>query len=260
VKLRVFDSADAVAGAAADSVAAAVAARPAAVLALPTGRTPIPLYDALASRHEKGAIDFSGARGFNLDELALPPGDPRTFRSYMERHAWGRTGLKRERCAIPDGVAPDLEAECRRYEAAIEEAGGIDLAILGVGADGHVAYNMPGPVTFATHVTRLPDGLASSLGVPPEDWPLRALTMGIGTIRGARALLVLATGAAKAAAVRALVRGPEDLEWPCSFLYKHPDLEVLVDREAASGLAISEQGRGVRGPARGPDGGGRPRG
>jgi glucosamine-6-phosphate deaminase len=259
VKLRVLDNADAVAGAGADSVAAAVAARPAAVLALPTGRTPMPLYDALAARHEKGAIDLSGARGFNLDELALPPADPRTFRSYMERYAWGRTGLKRERCAIPDGGAADLEAECRRYEAAIEEAGGLDLAILGVGADGHVAYNMPGPVTLATHVSRLPDGLAASLGVPPEAWPLRALTMGLGTIRGARALLVLATGAAKATAVQALVRGPEDPQWPCSFLYKHPDLEVLLDREAASGLSVSGRGRGVRGPSRGPGDGGLPR-
>ena len=259
MKLRVLDNAEAVGGAAADAVAAAVAARPAAVLALPTGRTPIPLYDALAARRDRGAIDLSGARGFNLDELALPPADPRTFRSYMERHAWGRTGLKRERCAIPDGGAAALEEECRRYEAAIEEAGGLDLAILGVGADGHVAYNMPGPVTLATHVTRLPDGLAASLGVPPEAWPLRALTMGLGTIRGARALLVMATGAAKATAVQALVRGPEDPHWPCSFLYKHPNMEVLLDQEAASRLSVSGQGRGVRGPARGPGGGGPPR-
>jgi len=236
VKLRILDNAEAVGGAAADSVAAAVAARPAAVLALPTGRTPIPLYDALAARHERGAIDLSGARGFNLDELVLPAGDPRTFRSYMARYAWGRTGLNPERCEIPDGGAADLEAECRRYEAAIEEAGGLDLAILGVGADGHVAYNMPGPVTLATHVTRLPDGLAASLGVPPESWPLRAVTMGIGTIRDARALLVLATGAAKATAVRALVKGPEDPEWPCSFLHRHPDMEVLLDRSAAAAL------------------------
>jgi len=236
VRLRVLDTGEAVAGVAADAVAAAVAARPAAVLALPTGRTPMPLYDALAARHEKGAVDLSGARGFNLDELVLPPGDPRTFRSYMERHAWGRTGLKRERCDIPDGGAPDLEAECRRYEAALEAAGGLDLAILGVGTDGHVAYNMPGPVTLATHVTRLPDGLAASLSIPPEAWPLRALTMGIGTIRDARALLVLATGAAKATAVRALVRGPEDPRWPCSFLSRHPDMEVLLDPGAASAL------------------------
>ena len=197
-------------------MAAAARADPGIVLALPTGRTPIPLYDELARRHAAGAIDLSRARGFNLDEVALPRNDPRTFRAFMERHAWGRIGMSRERCDIPDGAAPDLEAECRRYEDAITAAGGLDLALLGVGIDGHMAYNMPGPLRLATHVTRLPDGLAASLGVPPEDWPLRAITMGIGTIRSARRILVLATGETKATAVRMLVHGPEDPHWPCS--------------------------------------------
>lgn len=236
MKHRVLETAEGVAGAAADAVAAAVAARPAAVLALPTGRTPVPLYDAMAARHEKGAIDLSGARGFNLDELVLPPGDPRSFHSYMERHAWGRTGLKRERCDIPDGGAADLEAECRRYEAAIAAAGGLDLAILGVGEDGHIAYNMPGDVTPRTHVTRLPDGLAASLGVPPEQRPLRAITMGVGTIAAARKVLVLATGEHKATAVKRLVRGPEDPQWPCSFLCGDVEVELLADPGAARGL------------------------
>jgi glucosamine-6-phosphate deaminase len=154
----------------------------------------------------------------------------------MERHAWGRTGLARERCDIPDGSASDLDAECRRYEDAIAAAGGLDLALLGVGTDGHVAYNMPGPLHLPTHVTRLPDGLAASLGVPPEDWPLRAITMGIGTIRSARRILVLATGEAKATAVRMLARGPEDPEWPCSFLARHESVDLLADPGAAAGL------------------------
>jgi len=235
-RVRVLDDAEAVARAGADAVAEAVAARPDLVLALPTGRTPVPLYRELARRHQERRLDLARARGFNLDELVLPRRDPRSFHSFMERHAWGHTGLLRERCDIPNGEASDLAAECRRYEDAIDAAGGLDVALLGVGADGHVAYNMPGPVTLATHVTRLPDGLAASLGLPPESWPLRAVTMGIGTIRGARALLVLATGAAKATAVRALVHGPEDPRWPCSFLGKHPDLELLVDPAAASAL------------------------
>jgi glucosamine-6-phosphate deaminase len=203
-------------------------------VALPTGRTPVPLYDELARRHAAGWNGLAAARGFNLDELVLPAGDPRTFRAFMEQHAWGRTGLQREKCDIPDGTARDLDAECRRYEKAIAAAGGLDLAILGVGADGHVAYNMPGPVTLATHVVRLPDGLAASLAVPEEDWPLRALTMGIGTIRQARRILVIATGETKATAVRALAHGPEDPEWPCSFLAAHPDIEVILDRPAAA--------------------------
>ena len=236
VRVRVLEHAAAVAQAAADVVAAVVRADARIVLALPTGRTPIPLYDELARRHAAGAIDLSRARGFNLDELALPRNDPRTFRAFMERHAWGRTGLSRERCDIPDGSAADLDAECRRYEDAIEAAGGLDLALLGVGIDGHVAYNMPGPLRLPTHVTRLPDGLAASLEVPPEDWPLRAITMGIGTIRSARRILVLATGETKATAVRMLAHGPEDPQWPCSFLSSHDSLDVLVDPGAARAL------------------------
>jgi glucosamine-6-phosphate deaminase len=95
---------------------------------------------------------------------------------------------------------------------------------------------MPGPMSLPTHVVRLPDGLAASLQVPPESWPLRAITMGIGTIRGARAIRVIATGARKATAVRALVRGPDNPEWPCSFLHAHPDIEVLMDPAAAAAL------------------------
>jgi glucosamine-6-phosphate deaminase len=236
VRTRTLSGAAAVAAAAADHVAGAAEVRPDLVMALPTGRTPVPLYDELARRHAGGWDGLAQARGFNLDELVLPPDDPRTFRAFMERHAWARTGLRRERCDIPDGAARDLEAECRRYETAITAAGGIDLAVLGVGADGHVAYNMPGLITLPTHVVRLPDGLAASLGVPPEDWPLRAITMGLGTIRQARRIVVMAMGETKAPAVRALVHGPEDPEWPCSFLGGHPDIEVLLDPAAAARL------------------------
>jgi glucosamine-6-phosphate deaminase len=236
VRRHILNDRGAVARATADLLSEEVAAQREIVLALPTGRTPIPFYDELAARHAAGRIDLTRARGFNLDELVLPRDDPRTFRAFMAQHAWDRTGLRQERCDMPDGAAPDLEAECLRYERAITARGGIGVAILGVGVDGHIAYNMPGPVTLATHVTRLPDGLAASLGVPPEEWPLRAITMGIGTIRAARRILVLATGESKATAVKRLVHGPDDPEWPCSFLHTHPDLDLIADRAAASSL------------------------
>lgn len=236
VRRLLLDDSAAVARAAADLLAEEVAAQREIVLALPTGRTPIPFYDELAARHDAGRLDLTRARGFNLDEIVLPRHDPRTFRAFMEQHAWGRTGLRRDRCDIPDGAAPDLEAECVRYEGAITDAGGIGVAILGVGVDGHIAYNMPGPMRLGTHVTRLPDGLAASLAVPPGDWPLRAITMGIGTIRAARRILVLATGESKATAVQRLVQGPDDPHWPCSFLHTHPNLDLIADRAAASSL------------------------
>lgn len=236
VRRLILDDSGAVARASADLLAEEVAAQREIVLALPTGRTPIPFYDELAARHAAGRLDLTRVRGFNLDEIVLPRHDPRTFRAFMEQHAWGRTGLRRDRCDIPDGAAPDLEAECLRYERAITDAGGIGVAILGVGVDGHIAYNMPGPMRLGTHVTRLPDGLAASLAVPPGDWPLRAITMGIGTIRAARRILVLATGESKATAVQRLVQGPDDPHWPCSFLHTHPNLDLIADRAAASSL------------------------
>jgi glucosamine-6-phosphate deaminase len=238
VRVHVLEDAGAVAQAAADLLADAVRAKPDLVVAFPTGNTPIPMYAELARRHAAGAIDLSHARAFNLDELALPAEDPRTFHSFMETHAWERIGLRRERCDIPDGAAPDLEAECLRYEEAIVAAGGLDLALLGVGVDGHVAYNMPGPIVMPTHVTLLPDALAASLDVPAADWPLRAITMGSGTFRAARRIVVLATGASKVTACVKLVRGPRDPQWPCSFLAGHPSVDLLADPGAAGGLAV----------------------
>ncbi|MCB1008013.1 MAG: glucosamine-6-phosphate deaminase [Acidobacteria bacterium] len=204
------------------------------VLGLPTGRTMLPFYAELARRHARGAIDLSGARGFNLDELVLPRDHPATFRAFMERHAWERTGLARERCDIPDGAA-EPEGECRRYDLALAAAGGLDLAILGVGADGHVAYNLPGAPIDPTHVVELPDALAEQLEAPPAWRPLRALTLGLGALRAARRILLLATTADKARAVRALVEGPADPAWPCSLLRDHSALEVLLTPAAAGG-------------------------
>jgi glucosamine-6-phosphate deaminase len=236
LQLQVLAEPQDVAREAAQRIARAAAARRELVLALPTGRTPLPLYDELARLHAQGELDLSRARGFNLDELVLPRDDPRSFRSYMERHAYGRTGLRPERCRLPDGAARDLSAECRRYEQAIGAAGGIDLAVLGVGADGHIAYNLPGPEIAATHVVWLPDALAEAFGVPVAARPLKAVTMGIDTIRAARAILVLATGAAKAEAVRSLVHGPREPRWPCSLLRGHAQLALLADEAAAQRL------------------------
>ncbi|MCM2258617.1 MAG: glucosamine-6-phosphate deaminase [Vicinamibacteria bacterium] len=233
MKLEVFADPDAVARAAAELLTAVVAAQPEIVLALPTGRTPVPTYAELARRHGAGAFDPSRARAFNLDELLLPRGDERTFRAFMERHAWERIGLVRERCDIPDSSAADPEAECRRYEQAIAAAGGIDLALLGVGADGHVAYNLPGPEVERTHVVTLPEGLADSLGVSPDQRPLRAITMGLATIRSARRIVILATGASKARPLQELRSGAASAAWPCTFLRDHTDLTVLADRAAA---------------------------
>jgi glucosamine-6-phosphate deaminase len=235
--VRIMPDATRLADAVADLVAEAQRTNPRLVLALPAGRTPLPLYAELARRHAAGAIDLSQSRAFNLGELVLPKGDPRTAQAFMRQHAWQRIGLRREHCDIPNGAAADPAAECVRYEAAIATAGGLDLVILGVGSDGCIGYNMPGPVTLATHVAPLPDGLAESIGVSRDAWPLRAITMGVGTICIARRIVVLASGPAKAAAAYALINGPADSEWPCSFLHRHPALDVFLDETAATRIA-----------------------
>ena len=237
MRVRVCEAAE-VARLGADVIAVASERRPDLVLGLPTGRTMVPLYAELARRRAAGEIDLSAARAFNLDELVLPPGHAASFRAYMARHAGERIGLAPERCDIPrtDG---DLDSECRRYDGAIAAAGGLDLAVLGLGADGHVAYNLPGPPRDGTHVVTLPGSLAAVLGVPEVWRPLRAITLGIGSLLAARSLLVLATGRAKQSAVRALRDGPADPAWPCSLLRVHPDLELVVDRAAAGGASQS---------------------
>ncbi|MGH9379545.1 MAG: glucosamine-6-phosphate deaminase [Thermoanaerobaculia bacterium] len=223
---------EAVARAAADLLAGAAAASPELTLGLPTGRTPLPFYAELAERRRRGGLDLSRVRALNLDELVLPRGHPATFRVYMERHVWGPLGLDPKRRDIPNGATTDLVWECRRYDWVLAEAGGFDLAFLGIGADGHVAYNLPGPPVDGTHVVPLPGNLAEALGVPAAWTPLRAITVGMASLRAARRLVLLATGAAKRQAMRALLEEPAGPRWPISLLRDHPDFQVLVSEDA----------------------------
>lgn len=231
MRVELFDGTAELVARAGEFVSCAVARRADLVLGLPTGRTMVPLYRELAARVARAELDLAAAQAFNLDEVLLPPGHPASFRAFMERHAWAPCRFDRSRCDIPD-PAGDAASECWRYEAAIAAAGGFDLAILGVGVDGHVAYNLPGPAVSETHVVELPAVVAGSLGVPPERRPLRAITVGLGALRAARALLLLATTLDKAPALRALRQGPEDPAWPCTLLREHPDLTVLATRDA----------------------------
>jgi len=233
MRVLTFETEREAARAAALLVAAAASTRPELELGLPTGRTAIALYDALAELHRHGDIDLARARGWNLDELLLPASDPRTFRAFMERHSWRRIGLDPSRCAIPDSAAADPERECARYEAALDAAGGFDLALLGVGADGHVAYNLPGTARTGAHVVELPDAVADSFAVPALNRPLRAMTLGLGALARSRRLMLVALTADKAGAIRALIDGPEDPRWPCTALREHPQLDVVLTAQAA---------------------------
>jgi glucosamine-6-phosphate deaminase len=237
VTVTVLPTADAVADAAGARVAAALAA-PAPVLALPTGRTPLGLYRRLRS----AGLDWHSARTFNLDEFAgLGPDHPGSFRRYMDDELFGPIGLHPTQIGFLRGDARDLAAECGRYEAAIAAAGGVDVLICGVGANGHVGFNEPGPTLVAdTHVATLHETTrranAGRFGGDLQRVPTSALTMGMGTILRARRILVLATGPAKAAAVQALRDGPLTTMVPASWLQVHGAVEVLLDAAAAAAL------------------------
>lgn len=235
MKIEILKTAGEVARRGAALLEAAAAADPELVVALPTGRTPVDMYAILAARRKAGAVDFSRVIAFNLDEVLLPRARPQTFFQFMIRHAWDPLGLAPERRFIPDGETKDPESECRRYEEAIAKAGGLDLAILGIGADGHIAYNLPGQAGKRTHVVDLDPATIATLGGGLRG-PVRAITMGIETILNARRLVLLATGAAKAEALRRMRDEPLSEAWPCSFFRDHPDLTVVADRAAAAQL------------------------
>jgi glucosamine-6-phosphate deaminase len=240
VRVRVLATSAGVSRCAAEILGQAVRAEPGLTLGLATGRTMVPFYAALARRHARGDLDLSRVRGFNLDELLLPPDHPASFHTFMAEHVWGRTGLRRERCDIPDPTAQPA-AECRRYDRAVAAAGGLDLVFLGVGADGHVAYNLPGDAREEAHVVQVPASVADTLRVPAAFRPLSAITLGLGPLRRAGHLVVLATTAEKARAVRALVHGPDLAAWPCSLLHRHPRLDVLLTPAAAQSVRRPEQ-------------------
>ena len=213
----------------------AVRKKPGLVVALPTGRTPIAMYENLAEARKAGTFDLGAATSFNLDEVLLPKKVPQTFFQFMTRHAWGPLGIAPERRFIPDGETKDPEAECRRYEEAIANAGGLDLAILGIGSDGHIAYNLPSQVSPRTHVVDLDPDTIKTLGGHLHG-PIRAITMGIETIRSAKAIVLLATGVSKAEALRRMRDETVGALWPCTFFRDHEDLTLVADRSAASQL------------------------
>jgi glucosamine-6-phosphate deaminase len=242
VRIEILETPEDVARAVARRVAQALAARPPLVLGLPTGRTPIAAYAELRRLHRGGEADFSRASTFNLDEFAgVAASHPGSFRAFMDQHLFGSVNLAPARVHFLDGAAPDLDAECARYEADITAAGGLDLQILGIGANGHIGFNEPGDALVAgTHRVRLADSTrrdnAALFGGDPAQVPREALSMGMGTILKAAEILLIATGVRKARCIEQTVRGPITTRLPASFLQLHPRVEIYLDRPAASKL------------------------
>jgi len=242
VRIRVFSSPRAAARALAAAVASALRATPRLVLGLPTGRTPILLYDELIALHRARGADFSRATTFNLDEfVGLAATHPSSYRAFMQRHLFDHVNLPRRRIHFLDGAARDVAGECMRYERAIARAGGLDLLILGLGTNGHIGFNEPDTALIArTHRTALSEATrranAALFGHRLRAVPREALSMGMATILHARRIVLLATGSSKAGCVERSINGPLTPRTPASFLQLHRDVEVWVDRAAASRL------------------------
>ena len=240
-RVMIFRNEAAVARALAARIAAAVQTHPSTVLGLPTGRTPLALYRELGALHRKGA-DFSQVTTFNLDEfLGIPPSHPGSYRSFMEQHFFAHVNIPVDQHNFLDGGAADPEAECARYEHAIERAGGIDFQILGIGTNGHIGFNEPARELQArTHrVTLKPEtrrSNASLFGGDASQVPAEALSMGMASIMDARAIVLIATGTAKAGGIERMVHGPLTTDLPASFLQLHHDVDLMLDEAAASKL------------------------
>jgi glucosamine-6-phosphate deaminase len=240
VILRIFETPDDAALALARRIADAVARNPRAVLGLPTGRSPVAAYAALRRMYCERQVDMSGITTFNLDEFAGIEADhPGSFRRFMDDHLFTGVNVSPDRANFLNGAAPDLDAECERYEAAIEDAGGIDLQIVGIGTNGHIGFNEPGDVLISrTHRVVLHDVTlrenAALFGGNPADVPREALSMGMGTILRAAQLVLIATGERKARCVERAVRGPLTTRLPASFLQTHRHVELFLDRASAS--------------------------
>lgn len=230
---------------AADAVAEAVVRKPDAVLGLATGSSPSGLYRELGRRVAAGEVELARCRGFLLDEyVGLPDGHPQQYRRVIETEVVVPTDLPSERVQGPDGRSTDLVAACAEYERAIRDAGGIDLQILGVGSDGHIAFNEPGSsLGSRTRIKTLTDQTrrdnARFFGGDPEAVPKHCLTQGVGTIMEARHVVLVAVGRAKAEAVHHVVEGAVTAMWPGSILQLHPHVTVIVDEDAASRLQLA---------------------
>ena len=216
---------------------------PASVLGLATGGTPIGVYRLLVERFLAGELDFSAVTTFNLDEyIGLGPEHGQSYRYFMQQQLFDHVNVVRELTHVPNGLASDISRHAMEYEEQIQQAGGIDLQLLGIGNNGHIAFNEPG--SAAASRTRKVDLTGNTIEANSRffesaaDGPRHAITMGIGTILESRRIVLMATGKAKAQVVQQAIEGPADPVNPASLLQGHAGLTFVLDPESASELKL----------------------
>jgi glucosamine-6-phosphate deaminase len=220
------------ASAAADWVCEHLRHEPGSVLALPTGNTPLGLYSELIDRSRAGMVNLDAVKVFNLDEYCgLPQSDAHSYAAFLHRHLIVPAGLAAAQVRLLQGDAADIEAECRAYDAAVSDSGGVDLCVLGLGVNGHVAFNEPGsPWDLRTHVVHLSHATRAAherQASVPWNIPAWGVTMGIKTLLEARHILLLIAGTHKETARAAVYAGVEDRDWPVTSLLAHPSLTLI---------------------------------
>ena len=240
---------------AAKVVAQTLNSKPNAVLGLATGSTPLGLYQELVRLHKNEGLDFSQVTTFNLDEyVGLPRNHSQSYHYFMDDNLFRHINVPKQNVYIPSGTTDNYEAFCRWYERRIEECGGIDLQLLGIGGDGHIAFNEPGSsLGSRTRIKTLARQTIEDNARffdKPDDVPIYAITMGVGTILEAEKIILLANGEKKAEAVAAAIEGPVTSQCTASALQLHRDTTTYLDIGAASKLKMIEYYRWVQ--AKGP--------
>lgn len=214
------------------------------VLGLPTGSSPLGIYKRLIALNKAGKVSFAGVVTFNMDEyVGLPEDHPQSYHRFMWDNFFSHIDIKKEQVNILDGMAADLDGECASYEKRIAAAGGIELFLGGMGADGHIAFNEPGSslhsrtrVKTLTTDTKIAN--ARFFDGDPDKVPATALTVGVGTVMDAREVLILVNGYNKARALRAAVEEGVNHMWTLSCLQMHPRAIIVCDEAATDELKV----------------------
>ncbi|AGF58573.1 glucosamine-6-phosphate deaminase [Clostridium saccharoperbutylacetonicum] len=236
MKLIVVENYEEMSRVAADKIKAVVNENPNAILGLATGSTPVGTYKELIEMNKNNEIDFSQIKTVNLDEyIGLGEKDPQSYRYFMNENLFNHINIKKENTFVPNGLAKDIEEEAKNYDMKIDELGGIDIQILGIGSNGHIAFNEPADaLTSGTHLTQLTESTIaanSRFFNSIDEVPKTALTMGVGQIMKSKRILLLANGDSKADAVKEIFSGKITSKNPATMLQMHKDVTVIVDKK-----------------------------
>ena len=238
MEVKIFKSAEEIGAAVARIFVDEVKNNPNCVLGLATGATPIPTYENIKKLHREENVSFKGVKTYNLDEYCdLPKSDKNSYYTFMHEQLFNGLDIAEENVHFLDGNATDCAAECKNYDDRINEAGGIDIQLLGIGNNAHIGFNEPAETfTNGSFKVKLTDSTinANKIYFDENQMPRYALTMGVKQIMNAKKIILIATGEKKAEAIRNMIKGPVTPQVPASVLQEHGDVIVFLDEAAAS--------------------------